>query len=277
MELLRISELARRAGVPLATVKFYVREGLISATRKTGRTMSWYDPELVTRIRAIKDLQRGHFLPLDVIRETIDSQRDQPDDLAATEAIAKVLARHTGKRARTRAEILARGTPAHELDWLAAAGLARPSGPDQRYSGDDLALLMTLRAARRAGLDAAMLPFDILHEYLGALRALVDVELRMFRDGVIRGARQRAVSRDVGRLTTAATKLSERLVVLIRRKLLLPTLERLLEEDASAQRPAALPGRRPTPRRGKRSGGRERATAAAPIRRGAAPRGSRRR
>ena len=82
-------------------------------------------------------------------------------------------------------------------------------------------MLSTLAAARRAGISADMLPFEILNDYLAALRALAAVELRMFREGVVR----RAKRGDVARLTTAATKLSERLVVLVRRKLLLPTLQ----------------------------------------------------
>ena len=248
-KLVKIGELARRAGVPVATVKYYVREGLIGPTRKSGRTMAWYEPALATRIRAIKDLQHEHYLPLDVIRETIDRDRDQPDEVAAAEAIAGVLSRHAGRRSLTRDELLARGTAARELDWLAAVGLARPIGPDQRYQGDDLALLTTLGAARRAGLAVEMLPFDILQDYLVAIRALVDVELRMFREGVIR----RASSRDVGRLTTAATRLSERLVVLIRRKLLLPTLHHLIEEDTRDPTPPAVDRARRGVRREPRS------------------------
>lgn len=59
-----------------------------------------------------------------------------------------------------------------------------------------------------------MLPFSILGEYLAALRALVDVELRMFRKGVL----PRARPGQARALTRAATQLSERLVVLLRRR-----------------------------------------------------------
>jgi len=130
--------------------------------------------------------------------------------------------------------LIERGASARELDWLAAAGLAVPQGPELRYSGDDLALLVTLGASRTAGITPAMLPFAILGEYLQALRALVDIELRMFRAGVL----ARAAPGDVKRLATAATKLSERLVVLLRRKLLLPTLQRLIEESHAQNQPA---------------------------------------
>ena len=247
MQLVRIGELAKRSGVPIPTIKHYLREGLIAPARKSGRTMSWYDPALIGKLRAIKELQRRQFLPLDVIRETIDRDAEAPDELAAADAIARVLARHGGKRSRTRDEILARGTPARELDLLAAAGLAVPSGPDARYRGDDLALLSTLGAARRVGITAEMLPFEILDAYLAALRALVAVEIRMFREGVL----ARAKPGEVPRLTIAATTLSERLVILIRRKLLLPTLHKLIEEDVDAIASPAQPGPRRVRRRPK--------------------------
>lgn len=244
MQLVRIGELAKRSGVPIATIKHYLREGLIAPARKSGRTMSWYDPALSTKIKAIKELQKRQFLPLDVIRESIERDLEAPDDMTAADAIAKVLARHGGKRARTREEVLARGATERELEILAAAGLAVP-GEDQKYRGDDLALLATLGAARRAGIAADMLPFEIINDYLAALRALTAVELRLFRDGVIR----RAKPGDVARLTTAATKLSERLVVLVRRKLLLPTLQRLIEEESDAPEPTAVPVSRSSLRR----------------------------
>jgi MerR HTH family regulatory protein len=212
-------------------VKHYVREGLIRARRKTGRTMCWYDPALVERLQAIKELQQQQFVPLDVIRESIVRDGGAPDDLAAADAIAKVLARHGGSKARTRAEVIARGTNPRELDWLERVGLAMPSGADQRYTGDDLAILVTLAASRRAGISAQMLPFAILDRYLAALRALVAVELEMFRAGVFPHAKDG----EVEKLTTAATQFSERLVILLRRKLLLPTLVRIATEETHAK------------------------------------------
>jgi DNA-binding transcriptional MerR regulator len=225
--LVKIAELARRSGVPIATIKHYLREGLIAPSRKSGRTMSWYDPTLAARVRTIKELQQQHFLPLDVIRDTLDRDAEAPDDLTAVNAIVKVLAEHGGARARSRDEVIAGGGKAKELGWLEAMGLAVPTGPDRAYRGDDLALLSTLGAARRAGISAEMLPFAMLDRYLGALRALVTIELEMFRKGVL----PRAQPGDVAQLTTAATTLSERLVVLLRRKLLVPTLERLAAEE----------------------------------------------
>lgn len=232
-DLLRIGELAKRSGVPIATLKHYIREGLIAPAKKSGRTMAWYAPELAGRVQAIKELQQQQFLPLDVIREAIDGNAHAPDDLAAADAIAKVLSRHSGKRAKTRDEIMDRGVARSvELDVLAVLGLA-VAGSDGRYRGDDLAMLSTLGAARQSGITADMLPFAVIDEYLAAIRTLVAAELKLFRDGVIK----RAAKGDVERLTMVATELSERLVVLIRRKLLLPTLQKVMEED-HAKRPS---------------------------------------
>lgn len=245
MELIKIGELAKRSQVSIATLKHYLREGLIHPSRKTGRTMSWYDAALVGRVRAIKELQRRQFLPLDLIKRALSSGREAPDDHATANAIAAVLAKHTGTKTRTRAELLAQGASSKELDWLAAAGLAVPRGADQRYGGDDLALLSTLGQARRAGLSAEMLPFTILNDYLGALRALVEVELRLFRAGVIK----RGGAGDVAELAATATEFSERLVVLLRRKLLLPVLGGLIEAERREAPATSRPRSRPRPRR----------------------------
>lgn len=225
MELVKIGELAKRAGVPIATLKHYLREGLIQPARKTGRTMAWYDASLASRVKAIKQLQAERFLPLELIKQTVEGVERAADDAEATEAIARVIEANSGTKARTRAELIERGVPTGQLEFLQRVGLAVPDG--DVYRGDDLALLSTLGAARTAGITAEMLPFSIINDYLVALRALVEVELSLFRAGVI----AKAKPGELGALTEAATRLSERLVVLLRRKLLLPTLNRLSREN----------------------------------------------
>lgn len=221
-ELIKIGVLAKRTGVPIATIKHYLREGLIAPAKKTGRTMAYYDAALVGRVQQIKTLQREQYLPLDVIKETIEG----------------VLVKQAGTRSKSRADLIAAGVSSRELDWLAAGKLAVPD-EDGVYRGDDLELLATLGAARKAGITPHMLPFAILGDYLVALRALVDVELRMFRAGVL----ALAPRPQLPVLAAAATELSERLVVLLRRKLLLPTLrsiskEGVHEEPVATRRPA---------------------------------------
>ncbi len=46
--MIRISELADRADVPVATVRHYLREGLLPEPVKTSRNMAYYPPEFAS-------------------------------------------------------------------------------------------------------------------------------------------------------------------------------------------------------------------------------------
>ena len=94
-----------------------------------------------------------------------------------------------------------------------------------------MALLRTIAAARRAGLSPEMLPHTIVAPYVAAIQALVKTELEMFRAGIVH-----AGDADVKAIVESATVLSERLVVLLRRKMLLPMLEELTRADATQSR-----------------------------------------
>ncbi len=85
--LLKISELAERSGVPVATIRHYLREGLLPEPVKTSRNMAYYPPEFVERIRVIKQLQEERFLPLRVIRDLLDRQDAEPERLRAMIAL----------------------------------------------------------------------------------------------------------------------------------------------------------------------------------------------
>ncbi|MBI5534759.1 MAG: MerR family transcriptional regulator [Deltaproteobacteria bacterium] len=227
-QLLKMSDLARQSGVPAATIKHYIREGLLPPpAARTGRSMAWYDPSSIPRIKAIKKLQGTRFLPLKVIKGLLDDQG--PAAVAATEeAISAVLQRLAPAQSASRDKIIEAGMPAAELDWLGAIGLVSPirDAAGEHYAGDDLVMLETLQAARDAGITREMLPPEILQSYLTAVQSLVRVELGLFRDSVlVHGGDQLA------RLTEAATVLSERLVVLLRRRLLLPTLRELVQQE----------------------------------------------
>lgn len=240
-ELVKISTLAERSGVPLPTIKHYLRMGLLPPpVKRTGRNMAYYDPEAVERIRTIKQLQRDHFLPLEVIREVLEAKEPVSEPEAAAAVIASVLESSAPAEVRTRADLVASGVPAADLERFEALGLLTPegAGAEARYRGDDLTLLRTLGAARKAGLSDQMLPPEILAAYVASIQQLVQVELRLFAEGVFPRAEGRLAA-----LTEAATHLSEKLVVLIRRKLLVPTLKNMVREAAEA------PARRPAPRK----------------------------
>lgn len=236
-----MSVLARMSGVPAATIKHYVNEGLLPAPTRTSRNMAYYDVSLVPRIQQIKELQRTRFLPLKVIKDVLDEGELGSADETVTAAIARVMAQGAPGERRTKDELLEAGMPRAQLEWLRGAGIVVPlEGAPESYAGDDLELLRVLGASRKAGITQAMLPITILGEYVQALQALVRVELRMFREGVMPRA-----GADLQALTEAATSLSEKLVVLLRRKMLVPTLRDLVETERRDSKPPPSLGARP--------------------------------
>ena len=69
---MRISELAREAGVALPTVKFYLREGLLPPGRRTSATQAVYDAEHLARLRLVRALTETGGLSLARVRAVID-------------------------------------------------------------------------------------------------------------------------------------------------------------------------------------------------------------
>ncbi|GAB97399.1 DNA-binding transcriptional MerR regulator [Kineosphaera limosa] len=53
---MRMSGLAEATGVPVATLKYYLREGLLHAGRATSRTQAEYDNSHVERVRLVRAL-----------------------------------------------------------------------------------------------------------------------------------------------------------------------------------------------------------------------------
>ena len=200
--------------------------------------MAWYDASHDACVRAIERSCASASLPLELIRETIDAPprrtiSRRPRDRA-------VLAEHTRHAVRARARELDRARSA-EAQIRVARGRAgsRCPGPTGVH-GDDLALLVTLGAARGAGTSPEMLPFAILGEYVRRCAGCVEIDSGCSAPACCRAR----ATPDRGRpLTDAATRLSERLVVLLRRKLLLPTLHRLMKETDHVA--TCSPGPRP--------------------------------
>ena len=134
-ELLKISELAEQADVPVATVRHYLREGLLPEPVKTSRNMAYYPPQFVDRIRLIKQLQEERFMPLRVIRDLLENEDAEPGRLRAMiELEDRILERAlAGERERIPAEEV-RGryeVPEEVLDRLAELEVLT-----QRLAGD---------------------------------------------------------------------------------------------------------------------------------------------
>lgn len=69
---MRISELSATTQVPVATLKYYLREGLLHAGAVTSRTQARYDDSHVERVRLIRALLESGGLTLARVRQVLD-------------------------------------------------------------------------------------------------------------------------------------------------------------------------------------------------------------
>lgn len=77
---MRISELARTAGVPVATVKYYLREGLLHEGVLTSPTQARYDDSHVARLRLVRSLVGPGGLSIAVARDVLAAIDAPPAD-----------------------------------------------------------------------------------------------------------------------------------------------------------------------------------------------------
>jgi DNA-binding transcriptional MerR regulator len=110
----RISSLAERSGVPLATVKYYLREGLLPPGRATSATQAQYDEGHLHRLALIRALTDVVGLSVARTRTVLDLIDSSPDDLfitlgQAVAALPPYVEEHEEGHPRARAAIEALG------------------------------------------------------------------------------------------------------------------------------------------------------------------------
>ena len=224
--LLKMSELAERSGVSAATIKHYLREGLLGSEDevvRTSRNMAWYPPEFVLRIQLIKRLQEERFMPLRVIREVMaeDPQRAarmiEVEDRILERAIE---ARETGRTSRTKVRATY-DVPANVLARLEELGVLTPTS--RGYDADDVEIIEAISRFRAGGYEEAIgfTVYDTLR-YRQALEPLVEEEVRVLLE---RLAGKVDVDRAVAIVSSGAEPLRD-LIGAMHSKLLLAALRR---------------------------------------------------
>jgi DNA-binding transcriptional MerR regulator len=68
---MRLAELSERGGVSTATIKYYLREGLLSPGRQVNATTAEYDETHLRRLRLIRAMIQVGRLPVATVREVL--------------------------------------------------------------------------------------------------------------------------------------------------------------------------------------------------------------
>jgi DNA-binding transcriptional MerR regulator len=198
---LKMSELAEASGVSAATIKHYLREGLLGGSDeivRTSRNMAYYPPEFVERIHTIKRLQEERFMPLRVIR----------DVLAGSE--------------RPRVPRREVDLPPNVLDRLEEIGVLTPTPAG--YDPDDVQIVEAIMRFRAGGYDESLgfTVYDTVR-YREALEPLVREEVDVLLERLGEVESERAVE-----LLRSGREPLRELIGAMHSKLLLAELERRL-------------------------------------------------
>ncbi|MGR6972928.1 MerR family transcriptional regulator [Streptomyces cynarae] len=77
---MRLAELSARSGVSTATIKYYLREGLLHPGRRITATQAEYDEEHLRRLRLVRALIQVGRIPVNSAREVLAALQDQDLD-----------------------------------------------------------------------------------------------------------------------------------------------------------------------------------------------------
>lgn len=157
-----IAELSQRTEVPVATIKYYLREGLLEPGESVGATRSRYDESHIRRLRLIRALVESGGLPLARVRSVLAEVNEEshelhevlgaahgaliPNDLTATD------------ESRRRVDALVA-----QYGWLVYSG-----------SQDRVLLAASLDALEKVGYH---LDDDLLETYASAAAQIADAEV----------------------------------------------------------------------------------------------------
>jgi DNA-binding transcriptional MerR regulator len=181
--LLKMRELSEASGVSSATIKHYLREGLLPEPVRTSRNMAYYPPDFVDRIRLIKQLQEERFMPLKLIKDVIDKDPERARRLVELEdrVLERALAAEGPKRVSATELRRLYGISKEALDKLVELGVVTPSS--RGFGGGDVKIVEAISRFREGGVDERIgfTVYDTLR-YKHALDELVKEEVHVLMD-----------------------------------------------------------------------------------------------
>ncbi|MEU9665480.1 MerR family transcriptional regulator [Streptomyces bobili] len=86
---MRLAELSKRSGVSTATIKYYLREGLLQPGRQVNATTAEYDEEHLRRLRLVRAMIQVGRVPVATVREVLGHVDD--DSLGRTVRLGAAL------------------------------------------------------------------------------------------------------------------------------------------------------------------------------------------
>lgn len=168
---MRISELSARSGVPIPTIKYYLREGLLPEGARRSATQAEYGEAHLERLRVVRALV-GSGVSITATRSVLAALDDPP-----AEAHGLLGAAHAAV------------TPAldADIDVSAAEELAKGLGWRPGMCDDQVlrGVAVALEGIEQSGFDV---PAEVVPVYLDAIRRMADAEIAHVPTDSVEGA-----------------------------------------------------------------------------------------
>jgi DNA-binding transcriptional MerR regulator len=213
-----MAELSRRSGVPVATIKYYLREGLLPPGRATSATRAQYGEAHLRRLRLIRALVEIGEVPVAGIAKILAAVDDESESLhVMLGTVQYQLGPHPSvKPSQTDGDESWQAATREADDLIAAMGWKVTRAAPARTL-----LIAALATIRRT---SAAPPAPGLRAYAEAVASLTDKEVASVD-------RQDADRQDVDRVAVAESAV----VGMVLYERVLVALRRLAQEDASAR------------------------------------------
>ncbi len=228
---LRMGVVAKRAGVPVSTVRYYLDKGLLPDPVRKSRNMAWYSEETVDRVLLIRELQDRAFMPLKAIAEVFERTTDPAE-------IRRYLGRPRPTDGNGNGHVPASEFSGEdqmtqvELDRLAVIGMIEPSEIDGVvvYRRLDAQLLQVLLRMRGLGLTPDRgYTVEQLALYTAPLEQLVRAEVALAWQGLVGRVSPSDLQTVAQEIMSSATDL----VAVIHEKLVEKVLAEMAERGAA--------------------------------------------
>lgn len=160
---MRISELAEQSGVTVATIKYYLREGLLPPGSKVGERRAEYGDRHVARLRLLRVLREVGDIPVSDLKDVVDAIENESLSMHQTYGAAyDALAPTSGAVSEEMRVLAARVVQA--AGWTHV----RPDSPALDHLAGLLGVIVDL---------GAMFDMNYATTYLGLIDALAAYEV----------------------------------------------------------------------------------------------------
>ena len=176
---MRMAELSERSGVPIPTIRYYLREGLVPQGRLTSPNQATYDDAHVHRLALIRAMVDVGGMPIAAVRKVVDHLgASDADELTTLGMVQYTLVRATAAAPTDEsADETAGGRDEVQALLDRLAWHVRPEHPART------ALAAAIESLRRLGQDDVLALVD---RYAAAAHELAaaEIALTLARDGV---------------------------------------------------------------------------------------------